>query len=98
MAKSRGKSGSGFFWGLVLGAATGFALALLFAPQPGEVTRGQLAEQTSQARKVGRERYAELSTQLRERYGDAWTQAREAFQKAQDQLISQYTSSKNGDQ
>lgn len=98
MAQSRGKGGSGFFWGLLLGAATGFALALLFAPQPGEVTRGQLAEQTSQARRAGRERYAELSTQVRERYGDAFAQAREAFQKAQSQLINQYSSPKNGNQ
>ncbi|HEV7127402.1 MAG TPA: YtxH domain-containing protein [Ktedonobacterales bacterium] len=96
MASKQSKGGSGFVWGMLLGVATGLALALLFAPQPGDVTREQLAEQTSQARKLGRERYTELSGQLRERYGDAWVQAREAFQKAQDQILNQYTSTKNG--
>ncbi len=42
MAK-QGKSRSGFMFGLVLGMAVGAAVALLFAPQPGEETRSQLS-------------------------------------------------------
>ena len=47
MADGKRRSGSGFFVGLLLGLVTGFALALLFAPQPGDATREQLADQSA---------------------------------------------------
>ncbi len=97
MAKKRGNGGSGFFWGLVLGVVTGFILALLFAPQPGDTTREQLAEQSIQLRKRGEERYQQLATQVRERYSDAVEQGREAYARAKDQILSQYSQSSNTD-
>ncbi|HEX9057324.1 MAG TPA: YtxH domain-containing protein [Ktedonobacterales bacterium] len=90
------KSGSGFMWGLFLGFLTGMVLAILFAPQPGEQTREQLADQGVELRKRGQERYGELRTQLFERYGDALTQGRDAYQKAKEQILAQYAQSKNG--
>jgi gas vesicle protein len=92
--KKRG--GSGFFGGLMLGLIVGFVLAVLFAPQPGEATRDQLADQGATLRKRGEERYTQLSSQLRERYGDAVEQGREAYRKAKDQILSQYAQGKNG--
>ncbi len=89
MANKRGNRGSGFFWGLILGVATGFALALLFAPQPGDVTREQLAEQSVLLRKRGQERAEQLATQFRERYGEAMEQGREAYVRAKDEILSQ---------
>jgi gas vesicle protein len=97
VAKKRGNGGSGFFWGLVLGVVTGFVLALLFAPQPGDMTREQLADQSIQLRKRGEERYQQLATQFRERYGDAMEQARESYGRAKDQILSQYSQSSNTD-
>ncbi len=94
-AKKR-KSGSGFMWGLFLGFLTGMVLAILFAPQPGEQTREQLADQSVEFRKRGQERYGELRSQFIERYGDALTQGRDAYQKAKEQILAQYAQSKNG--
>jgi gas vesicle protein len=89
MANKRGNRGSGFFWGLILGMATGFVLALLFAPQPGDVTREQLAEQSMQMRKRGQERAEQFTAQFRERYGEAMEQGREAYVRAKDEILSQ---------
>jgi gas vesicle protein len=96
VAAKKGNGGSGFFWGLLLGLVTGLVLALLFAPQPGDATREQLAGQSVELRKRGQERYNEVRTQFFERYGDALTQGREAYQKARDQILAQYAQGKNG--
>ncbi|HEX6541890.1 MAG TPA: YtxH domain-containing protein [Ktedonobacterales bacterium] len=95
MAK-QGKSRSGFFFGLMLGMAAGAALALLFAPQPGEETRSQLSESSVQLRRMGREGYQTLAGQLRERYGDAFTQGREAYNQARDEIMTRYNKAKAG--
>lgn len=97
MAKKQDNGGSGFFWGLMLGIATGVALAMLFAPQPGEETRKQLAEQSVQLRRRGQDRYADLTSQFRERYGDAMEQGRGAYSRAKDQILSQYNQTKNAE-
>jgi gas vesicle protein len=89
MAKQR-KSGSGFLFGLVLGMAVGAAIALLFAPQPGEETRSQLSEGSVQFRRMGREGYQTLAGQLRDRYGEAIEQAREASNQAKEEILSRY--------
>jgi gas vesicle protein len=93
MAKQR-KSGSGFLFGLVLGMAVGAAVALLFAPQPGEDTRSQLGESSVQLRRMGREGYQTLAGQLRERYGDALTQGREAYNQTKDEILTRYNKAK----
>lgn len=95
MAKQR-KSGSGFLFGLVLGLAAGAALALLFAPQPGDETRSQLSESSVQLRRMGREGYQTLAGQLKDRYGDAITQGREAYNQARDEILSRYNKAKAG--
>jgi gas vesicle protein len=95
MAKQR-KSGSGFLFGLALGIAVGAAVALLFAPQPGEDTRSQLSESSIQLRKMGREGYQTLAGQLRERYGDALSQGREAYTQAKDEVMARYKQAKTG--
>ncbi|HEV2236555.1 MAG TPA: YtxH domain-containing protein [Ktedonobacterales bacterium] len=96
MAESKRRSGSGFFVGLLLGLVTGFALALLFAPQPGDATREQLADQGATLRRRGEERYAQFRGQMRARYGDAMEQGRDAYERAKDQILSQYNQGKNG--
>ena len=95
MAKQR-KSGSGFLFGLVLGMAVGAAIALLFAPQPGEETRSQLSESSTQLRRMGREGYQTLAGQLRDRYGDAVSQGRDAYNQARDEILSRYSKAKTG--
>lgn len=95
MAKQR-KSGSGFLFGFALGIAVGAAVALLFAPQPGEDTRSQLSESSIQLRKMGREGYQTLAGQLRERYGDALSQGREAYTQAKDEVMARYRQAKTG--
>jgi len=55
-------SGTDFLAGFLLGAIAGTALALLFAPQPGEQTRQQLREQSIELRG----RAEELSGKARE--------------------------------
>ena len=95
MAKQR-KSGSGFLFGLVLGMAVGAALALLFAPQPGEETRSHLSESSIQLRRMGREGYQTLAGQLRDRYGDAVSQGRDAYNQAKDEILSRYNKAKTG--
>jgi len=91
----REKSGSRFFWGFVIGLAVGAALAILFAPQPGEETREQLAEQSEVLRKRGQERALHLREDLRERYADALVQGREAYDRAKDEVMGRYTKAKN---
>ncbi|HEV2457171.1 MAG TPA: YtxH domain-containing protein [Ktedonobacterales bacterium] len=99
MAKNgkRGKSGSGFFWGFVFGLAVGAALAVLFAPQPGEETRQQLAEQSQLLRKRSQLNYDELAATLRERFGDAMVQGREAYARSKDEVLGRYNKAKNAE-
>ncbi len=97
MAKQDDKSGSGFFWGLVLGIAVGAILAILFAPQPGNDTREQLSEQSIELRKLGQQAFEQIRTQLKERSGDAMVQGREAYDRAKDEVLARYNKAKNAE-
>lgn len=92
--KEKSGSGSGFFWGLVLGLAVGAVLAVLFAPQPGDDTREQLTEQSIRLRQQGQQRYEDVTSQLRERYGDAMVQGREAYSRAKGEVLTRYNKAK----
>ncbi len=47
----------GVFWiGMVIGAAVGAAIATMYAPKPGEETRGQVAEGVRKFKDVAAER------------------------------------------
>ena len=94
MAKQQ-KSGSGFFFGLMLGLAVGATLAILFAPQPGEETRSQLNEQIIELRRRGQEGYGATDSQLRDRYGAAFAQYRDAYERARDEVLTRYNKAKN---
>ena len=96
MAKGR-KSGGGFFFGLLLGMIIGAALAILFAPQPGEAPRGQSGVQTLDLRRRGQERVAQFTDLFRRRYGDAMAQYRDAYSSAFDEVKSRYSRAKSGD-
>ncbi|MGH2515043.1 MAG: YtxH domain-containing protein [Ktedonobacterales bacterium] len=95
--KEKSGSGSGFFWGLVLGILVGAALAVLFAPQPGDETREQLTEQGMLLRTRGRERAGQLRSELKGRYGDAMFQGREAYDRAKDEVLTRYNKAKSGE-
>jgi gas vesicle protein len=90
----KGKSGSGFFWGFVLGLLVGGILAILYAPQPGEETRQQLSEQSIELRKRGQLRADQIATRARERYGDAMQQASEAYTRTTGDVIARYNQAK----
>ncbi|HEX8035799.1 MAG TPA: YtxH domain-containing protein [Ktedonobacterales bacterium] len=93
MAKE-GKSGSGFFWGFVLGLIVGGILAILYAPQPGDETRQQLSEQSIELRKRSQLRAEQLATQVRERYSDAMIQANEAYNRTKEEVLTRYNQAK----
>lgn len=97
MAKKDDKSGSGFFWGLMLGIAVGATLAVLFAPQPGDDTREQLSEQSIELRKRGQQAIEQIRAQFKERSGDAMTQGREAYDRAKDEVLARYNKAKNAE-
>jgi gas vesicle protein len=92
---SKSTSGSGFFWGLMLGLIAGALLAILYAPQSGEETREQLSEQGIELRRRGMEGYQQFATQVRERYSDAFEQGREAYGRTKDEVLSNYSKGKS---
>lgn len=92
---TRSGGGSGFFWGLVLGLAVGAALAVLFAPQPGDETREQLSEQSVELRRRGQSLVEQLTAQVRERYGDAMTQGQETYGRTKDEVLTRYNKAKH---
>ncbi len=80
-----------FFTGLLLGLGLGVLIGLLFAPQAGEATRAQLAEQGILLRS------GNLSDELRARANEAMVQGRELYNRTKDELSDRYTRAKSGD-
>ena len=89
--------GSGFFFGLVLGAVVGATLAILFAPQEGEKTRNLLLEQGGDIRKRAEGLIEQVPEQARERFNDAMTSGRETYGRVKDELSARYNRAKTGD-
>ena len=80
-----------FFAGLLLGFGLGIAAGLLFAPQTGEATRSQLAEQGVLLRS------GSFSDEIRARANDALVQGRELYSRTKDELSDRYTKAKSGE-
>ena len=59
--EERRPSGGAFLAGLLMGAAIGAGLALLFAPKKGSELRGQIAESAKKARESARQAYSEAT-------------------------------------
>lgn len=95
MAK-RGKSRSGFFFGLMLGVAIGATLGILFAPQTGEETRSQLGESSIDLRRFARSYYDGMADKVRERYDEAMAQGHEAYERAKDEAMERYNKTRTG--
>jgi hypothetical protein len=70
---------------------------VLFAPQPGEDTREQLAEQSVVLRKRGAIRAEQLRADFKDRYGDAMTQGKEAYDRAKDEVLTRYSKAKHAE-
>jgi gas vesicle protein len=64
---------TGMWLGILLGIAIGVVVALLLAPQPGEETRRQLAEQRGQ---------------IRRRFDEAIEQGREAYDRSREEVLN----------
>jgi len=58
-------SGGSFAAGVALGALLGAAVALLFAPAPGHVTRGRVRRHLEDAREYAEEEFEDLSKRAR---------------------------------
>lgn len=80
-----------FFTGLLLGLGLGVLIGLLFAPQTGEATRAQLAEQGILLRS------GNFSDELRARANEAMVQGRDLYNRTKDELSDRYTRAKSGD-
>lgn len=61
----RGMSGGSFAAGVALGALLGAAVALLFAPVPGHVTRGRVRRHLEEARDYAEDEFEDLSKRAR---------------------------------
>ncbi len=76
----RGNSAS-FLLGFLVGGLTGFALGVLFAPQPGSATREQLMARTEELRS----RMGDLSQRARATAEEAVESARATLREAAEQ-------------
>jgi len=87
---SNGSSAGSVFAAFVLGAATGAALALLFAPASGEETRRKLGEQAREGRERA-ESFAREGRDFVNRQRDNMTSAvdrgRDAFGQARKETV-----------
>jgi gas vesicle protein len=63
----------------LLGAATGAAVALLYAPQEGEATRRYLADKTGEVKDKASEAATTIANQAKEKYSTVAQQAKDTY-------------------
>jgi gas vesicle protein len=87
---SNGSSAGGVFVAFLLGAATGAAVALLFAPASGEETRRKLGDKAREGRERA-ETFAregrDFVTRQRDNLASAIERGREAFDQARKESL-----------
>jgi gas vesicle protein len=85
MARDEGAGAGSILLAFILGAVSGAALALLYAPQTGQETRDYLGEKADEARRRAAEAASkgrEVINQGRETINTAIERGREAYQQA----------------
>jgi len=85
MAQDDGTGAGSILLAFILGAVSGAAIALLYAPQTGQQTRDYLGEKAEEARRRAAEAAAkgrEVISQGRETLNTAIERGREAYQQA----------------
>jgi gas vesicle protein len=85
MARDEGAGAGSILLAFLLGAVSGAAIALLYAPQSGQETRDYLGEKAEEARRRAAEAAAkgrEAINQGRETLNTAIERGREAYQQA----------------
>ena len=85
MARDEGAGAGSILLAFILGAVSGAALALLYAPQTGQETRDYLGEKADEARRRAAEaatKGREVINQGRETINTAIERGREAYQQA----------------
>jgi gas vesicle protein len=85
MAKDEGSSGGSILLAFILGAVSGAAVALLYAPASGRETREYLGDKARESREraaAAAERSREMINQGRETLTTAIDRGREAYQQA----------------
>lgn len=104
MAKQK-RSGSGFFWGLIIGIAIGAAIAWVLTPQPGELegvkppAGGAAGAATDDASAAGTATGTQPTIvdiamaaveRVRGRVGEAVTMGREAYEQGQAEVMQRF--------
>lgn len=88
MSRNEGAGAGGILLGFLLGAVSGAAVALLYAPAPGSETRELLAEKAREGREraaAAAEKGREILNQGRETLNSAIDRGREAYEQARAQ-------------
>ena len=83
--QSRSNGSSGFWLGLLCGAAAGAAAALLYAPKPGADLRRDVVDGASRLRDTAQEKYGQASDAVGDwvnRSRNAVTEGKRAFMSA----------------
>ncbi len=89
----RGRSGPGFFAGLVVGIAIGAAVTLVLTPRPvvaPDADPVKVGEGEGAVQPAPGDPLAAVVGRVRERYHEAMIQGREAFERARSEVLQVY--------